>query len=177
MFTEMYRVLRRGGRVVISDIVSDEPVPQHLANDPALWSGCVSGAFLEEAFLQAFEDAKFYGLRIEDYLRSEPYQTVEGIEFRAITITAYKGKEGPCIERNQAVIYRGPWKRVVDDDDLVLARGVRVAVCEKTFQIYSKPPYEDQFIPAPPREEVPPEKASVFDCSRDHETPARDERR
>ena len=72
--------------------------------------------FLEEAFLQAFEDAKFYGLRIED-LRSEPYQTVEGIEFRAITITAYKGKEGACIERNQAVIYRGPWKQVVDDDE------------------------------------------------------------
>src|SRR5437016_10630248 len=37
LFTEMYRVLKRGGRVVISDIVSDEPVPQHLANDPALW--------------------------------------------------------------------------------------------------------------------------------------------
>jgi len=167
LFTEMYRVLKRGGRVVISDIVSDEPVPQHLANDPALWSGCVSGAFLEEEFLQAFEDAKFYGLRIED-LRSEPYQTVEGIEFRAITITAHKGKEGACIERNQAVIYRGPWKRVVDDDDHVLPRGVRVAVCEKTFQIYSKPPYEDQFVLVPPREEVPLEKAGVFDCSRDH---------
>ena len=167
LFTEMYRVLKRNGRVVISDIVSDEAVPRHLANDPTLWSGCVSGAFLEEAFLRAFENAKFYGLRIED-LRSEPYQTVEGIEFRAITITAHKGKEGPCIERNQAVIYRGPWKQVVDDDDHVLPRGVRVAVCEKTFQIYSKPPYEDQFVLVPPREEVPAEKAGVFDCSRDH---------
>jgi arsenite methyltransferase len=167
LFAEMYRVLKRGGRVVISDIVSDEAVPQHLASDPALWSGCVSGAFLEEAFLQAFEDAKFYGLRIED-LRSAPYQTVEGIEFRAITITAHKGKEGACIERNQAVIYRGPWKQVVDDDDHVLPRGVRVAVCDKTFQIYSKTPYEDQFILVPPREEVPLEKAGIFDCSRDH---------
>ena len=167
LFTEMYRVLKRNGRVVISDVVSDEPVPQHLANDPTLWSGCVSGAFLEEAFLRAFENAKFYGLRIEDF-RSEPYQTVEGIEFRAITITAHKGKEGPCIERNQAVIYRGPWKQVVDDDDHVLPRGVRVAVCDKTFQIYSKPPYEDQFVLVPPREEVPGEKAGVFDCSRDH---------
>ncbi|MBI2231615.1 MAG: methyltransferase domain-containing protein [Deltaproteobacteria bacterium] len=167
LFTEMYRVLKRGGRVVISDIVSDEPIPEHLAKDPDLWSACVSGAFLEEEFLRAFEDAKFHGIHIEE-LRSEAYQTVEGIEFRAITVTAYKGKEGPCIERNQAVIYRGPWKQVVDDDNHVLPRGARIAVCEKTFEIYSKPPYQDQFILVPPREQVPRDKAGVFDCSRDH---------
>jgi ubiquinone/menaquinone biosynthesis C-methylase UbiE len=167
LFTEMYRVLKRGGRVAISDIVSDEPVPGHLVKDPDLWSACVSGAFLEEEFLRAFEEAKFYGIHIEE-LRSEAYQTVEGIEFRAITVTAYKGKEGPCIERNQAVIYRGPWKQIVDDDNHVLPRGARIAVCEKTFEIYSKPPYQDQFILVPPREEVPREKAGVFDCSRDH---------
>ena len=167
LFTEMYRVLKRGGRVAISDIVSDEPVPEHMIKNPDLWSGCVSGAFLEEDLLNAFEEAKFYGMHLEDF-QSQPYQTVEGIEFRSITITAYKGKEGPCIERNQAVIYRGPWKQVVDDDNHVLPRGVRMAVCEKTFQIYSKPPYEGQFILIPPREEVPLEKAGVFDCSRDH---------
>ncbi len=167
LFAEMYRVLKRGGRVAISDIVSDEPVPDHLKNNPELWSGCVAGAFQEEEFLRAFEEAKFYGIRIED-LRSEPYQTIEGIEFRSVTITAHKGKEGPCIERNQAVIYRGPWKQVVDDDNHVLPRGVRIAVCDKTYQIYSKPPYQDQFILVPPREEVPLEKAEVFDCSRNH---------
>ena len=167
LFAEMYRVLKRGGRVAISDIVSDEPVPEHLAQDPDLWSACVSGAFEEEELLRAFEAAKFYGITIEDF-RSEPYQTVEGIEFRAITVTAYKGKEGPCIERNQAVIYRGPWKQVVDDDGHTLARGVRIAVCDKTFKLYSQPPYHGQFVMVPPREEVPLEKAGVFDCSRDH---------
>lgn len=167
LFAEMYRVLKRGGRVVISDIVSDEPVPEHLAADPDLWSACVSGAFQEEEFLRAFEEAKFYGVQIEE-LRSEAYQTVEGIEFRAITITAYKGKEGPCIECNQAVIYRGPWKQVVDDDGHTLERGARMAVCEKTFEIYSKPPYAKHFILVSPREEIPSDKAGVFDCSRDH---------
>jgi ubiquinone/menaquinone biosynthesis C-methylase UbiE len=167
LFAEMYRVLKRGGRVAISDIVSDEPVPAHLANNPELWSACVSGAFLEEELIRAFEEAKFYGIRIEDF-RSEPYQTIEGIEFRAVTLTAYKGKEGPCIERNQAVIYRGPWKQVVDDDDHVLPRGVRVAVCDKTFKIYSQPPYQDQFVLVSPHQDVPLEKAGAFDCSRDH---------
>ncbi|MBI4523335.1 MAG: methyltransferase domain-containing protein [Deltaproteobacteria bacterium] len=167
LFSEMYRVLRKGGRIAISDIVSDEPAPDHLKNDPELWSGCVSGAFQEEEFLRAFEEAKFYGIHLED-LRSEPYQIIEGIEFRSVTITAHKGKEGPCIDRNQAVIYRGPWKQVVDDDDHVLPRGVRIAVCEKTYNIYSRPPYQEQFVLIPPREEVAVDAAPVFDCSRDH---------
>ena len=167
LFAEMYRVLKRGGRVAISDIVSDEPVPEHLTQDPDLWSACVSGAFQEEAFLRAFEEAKFHGIQIEDF-SSEPYQTVESIEFRAVTITAYKGKEGPCIERNQAVIYRGPWRQVVDDDGHTLPRGVRIAVCDKTFKLYSQAPYEEQFILVPPREGVPLEAARGFDCARDH---------
>jgi ubiquinone/menaquinone biosynthesis C-methylase UbiE len=167
LFAEMYRVLKRGGRAAISDIVSDEPVPEHLAGDPNLWSACVSGAFQEEDFLRAFEEAKFYGIQIEEF-RSEAYQTVEGIEFRAVTVTAYKGKEGACVERNHAVIYRGPWKQVIDDDGHTLERGARMAVCEKTFDIYSKLPYQDQFVLIPPREEVPREKAAGFDCSRDH---------
>jgi arsenite methyltransferase len=167
LFPEMYRVLKHRGRVVISDIVSDEPVPEHLAKDPDLWSACVAGAFFEEEFLRAFEEAKFYGIHVEE-LRSEPYQTVEGIEFRSITVTAYKGKEGPCDERNQAVVYRGPWKEVVDDDGHTLERGARIAVCDKTFKLYSQPPYQDQFILLAPRQEVPLDKAGPFDCSRDH---------
>ena len=167
LFAEMYRVLKPRGRVVISDIVSDEPVPEHLAKDPDLWSACVAGAFLEEEFLRAFEEAKFYGIHIEE-LCSEPYRTVEGIEFRSITVTAYKGKEGPCDERNQAVVYRGPWKQVVDDDGHTLERGARIAVCDKTFKLYSQAPYQDQFIMLPPRQEVPLDKAGLFDCSRDH---------
>jgi len=173
LFAEMYRVLKHGGRVAISDIVSDEPVPDHLARDPNLWSACVSGAFQEEDFLHAFEDAKFHGIQIEDF-SSEAYQTVEGIEFRAVTVTAYKGKEGPCIERNQAVIYRGPWKQVVDDDGHTLERGARMAVCDKTFKLYSQPPYAGQFILVPPRQEVAIEKAGLFDCARDHKRHSRE---
>ena len=47
LFGEIFRVLRNGGRAVISDIVSDEPVPEHLQNDTGLWSGCISGALTE----------------------------------------------------------------------------------------------------------------------------------
>lgn len=111
LFGEIFRVLRKGGRAVISDIVSDEEVPEDLQNDPELWSGCISGALTEEGFLRSFNDAGFYGIQI--LKRDEkPWQTVEGIEFRSVTVEAFKGKQGPCFERNQAVIYRGPFKAI-----------------------------------------------------------------
>jgi arsenite methyltransferase len=165
LFKEMFRVLKRGGRVAISDIVSDEDVPQHLQNDPDLWTDCISGAFREDFFLKAFENAGFYGIKV-DILNREPYRTIEGIEFRSITVMAYKGKEGPCRERNQAVIYRGPWKEVVDDDNHLLKRGLRMAVCDKTYQIYSKAPYSHDLALVPPQEEVPLSEAEDFDCNR-----------
>ena len=139
LFSEIFRVLKRGGRAVISDIVCDEPVPEHLQNDPNLWSGCISGAFVEDQFLQAFADAGFYGIEILSR-QEEAWATVEGIEFRSMTLQAFKGKEGPCLDQHQAVIYNGPWKQVTDDDGHTFKRGVRTAVCGKTFDIYTKVP-------------------------------------
>jgi ubiquinone/menaquinone biosynthesis C-methylase UbiE len=165
MFAEMFRVLKKGGRVAISDIVSDEVIPEHLQNDAELWSGCISGAFREDAFITAFENAGFYGIEIVK--RDEkPWRVVEGIEFRSVTIVAYKGKQGACFERNQAVIYKGPWKRVLDDDGHALERGQRIAVCDKTFQIYSKEPYASQMILVEPIENIVLENAKEFDCKR-----------
>lgn len=173
MFKEMFRVLKKGGRVAISDIVSDEDIPLELQNDPVLWSGCVSGAFREDLFLEAFEEAGFYGVQITEWGK-EPFEVVDGIEFRSMTVTAYKGKQGPCYERNQAVIYNGPFKQVLDDDDHVLARGVRTAVCDKTFQIFSKEPYKSSMTLISPKEEIPLEEAGLFDCSRSDVRDARE---
>mgnify|MGYP000464330005 CR=1 FL=1 len=162
---EIYRVLRRGGRVALSDIVADEPVPEELKADPELWSGCISGAFEETALLRALEDAGFYGITIEK--REEtPFAVVGGIEFRSVTVTAKKGLEGPCFEANQAVIYRGPWKRVEDDDGHVLVRGERAAVCAKTFEILTGEPYARETIPVPPRIAIAAAERVPFDCTR-----------
>lgn len=163
LFSEIYRVLRRGGRAVISDIVCDEPVPVHLQNDPHLWSGCISGAFVEDEFLKAFADAGFYGIEILAR-QEEAWATVEGIEFRSLTIRAYKGKDGACMDHKQAVVYNGPWSKVMDDDGHTLYRGKRMAVCAKTFEIYSREPYASHITPVPPNQEVPANEAAEFDC-------------
>ncbi len=165
LLEEIFRVLRTGGRAVISDIVSDEDVPEALRADPELWSGCVSGALREDAFLRAFEEAGFYGIRI---LKRDtgPWRTVQGIEFRSVTVDAFKGKQGACREFNQAVIYRGPFREVLDDDGHRLGRGERVAVCDKTFALYRKAPYAEHFEFVEPRVPVPAENAGPFDCDR-----------
>lgn len=163
LFGEIYRVLNMGGRAAISDIVSDETVPDHLRRNSTLWSGCISGAFREDEFLQAFEDAGFHGIEIVKRSR-DPWQTVEGIEFRSITVVAYKGKQGPCLERNQAVVYRGPFKQVADDDGHVYYRGKRMAVCDKTFRLLGKAPYVGMFEQIEPRAEIEIEAAKEFDC-------------
>jgi len=163
MFAEIYRVLKKGGRAVISDIVADEEVPEHLQNNAHLWSGCISGAMTEQDFLKAFEDAGFYGVEYVKF-ESEPWQTVEGIEFRSVTVRAWKGKEGECLERNQAVIYKGPFKKVLDDDGHAMERGKRYAVCEKTYDIYGKPPYSDYFERVDPLTEIPVEEAKSYLC-------------
>lgn len=165
LFREIYRVLRTGGRAVISDIVADEEVPEQLQADPELWSGCISGALTEQGFLAAFEAAGFHGLRILERQR-EPWRTVQGIEFRSLTLAAFKGKEGPCFERRQAVVYRGPFREVLDDDGHRLRRGERVAVCDKTYRLLRREPYAEHFDFIDPLVEVPLDEALPFDCSR-----------
>jgi ubiquinone/menaquinone biosynthesis C-methylase UbiE len=166
LFGEMFRILRRGGRAVISDIVCDEdPTPAILA-DPQLWSGCIAGAFREDRFLERFEQAGFYG--VEVLARQErPWQVIDGIEFRSVTVRAFKGKQGPCLDRHQAVIYRGPWQSVCDDDGHTLRRGRRMAVCDKTFRILTdaKGPYAADVLLVPPLNEVPLEQAGPFACT------------
>jgi ubiquinone/menaquinone biosynthesis C-methylase UbiE len=165
LFEEIFRVLKKGGRAVISDIVSDEEVPEELQNDPELWSGCISGALTEEGFLGAFETAGFYGIQI---LKRDvdPWRTVQGIEFRSVTIEAFKGKQGECFERNQAVIYRGPFKEVLDDDNHRMERGRRYAVCDKTYNLYKKAPYREFFEFVDPIVDLPLAEARPFDCAR-----------
>jgi arsenite methyltransferase len=166
LFNEMFRVLKIGGRVAVSDIISDEDSPESLKQDARLWSGCISGALTEEGFGEALEQAGFHGITIDKF-EMEPWQIVEGIEYRSATYLAYKGKQGECLEKNQAVIYLGPWSHIKDDDGHVFRRGERSAVCQKTFKLLQQEPYAGQFayiepsVPVSERIEWPTEDCAV----------------
>jgi arsenite methyltransferase len=161
LFEEIFRVVKPGGRVAISDIVADEDVPLEMQNDPELWSGCISGSYREDLFLEAFANAGFQGIEIVK--RDEkPWQTVNGIEFRAMTVRAYKDTADKPLERNQAVVYQGPFHEVSDDTGKTYPRGQRIAVSDQAFARLQRPPYAGLFAAVEPRVEVSIESAEDY---------------
>ena len=145
MLAGIFRVLKSGGRVAISDIVCDEVVPQHLKDDADLWSGCISGAFQEQEFMQAFLDAGFVAVEYDKW-DEQPWQVVEDIEFRSVTLCAVKPDKTNLLDAGQAVIYRGPFAQISDDLGNLYYRGERTAVSRRTFELLGQVSYAENFI-------------------------------
>ena len=105
--------------------------------------------------LQMFAQAGFQSLAYDKWAE-QPWQVVEGIEFRSATLTAIKPEGQDCIDRGHAVIYRGPFSHVVDDEGHEFPRGERMAVCERTFRFLTEGPHSENFIGLSPAVEKQP---------------------
>ena len=171
MISEIYRVLKPGGRVAISDIVADEIVDEEMKNDPELWSGCISGAFHEKAFLDAFENKGFVGVAYDKW-SEEPWQTVEGVEFRSVTIVAHKPLTIDKKDVGQAAIYNGPFQSVtITNGNMTFnfPRGERMIVDECTAQMIANGFFGLDFIVINPADKKP---ASSMCCKNGEVRPA-----
>ena len=143
VFSEMWRVLRDYGRIVVADIVADRAVPAHQRKDPRLWGECISGALTEEAFLLDLERAGFYGVSI---LTRTLWKEVDGCRFFSITVRGYKfQKRAGCAYLGQTATYLGPFKGVGDEEGHWFPRGEAVAVCTDTAAKLTHPPYAGMF--------------------------------
>ncbi len=142
---EIFRVLKPGGRVAISDIVSDRAVPQSMKQDPDLWSGCISGAFEESEFANAFATAGFRGVCYDKW-DPQPWQVIEDITFRSVTLTAVK--PASCAEHtgNKTLMYRGPFAAVIDESGRRFDRGSHETVSADTRLSLLSAAYGDAFI-------------------------------
>jgi len=64
VFREAYRALRPGGRLSVSDIVTNGPLPEAITNDSEAWSSCVSGALDAKDYIAAIEEAGFHEVEV-----------------------------------------------------------------------------------------------------------------
>jgi len=64
VMAECARVLRRGGRLCVSDLTVQDDLPPEILTRPAAWAGCVSGALAEDDFIRQLERAGFRGVEI-----------------------------------------------------------------------------------------------------------------
>lgn len=65
VFLEAYRVLKNGGRLEVSDMVTSQAFPRELAGNPADWAGCVYGALPEQEYLDLIAQADFTDIRVK----------------------------------------------------------------------------------------------------------------
>jgi len=66
VFNEIHRILKPGGRMVVSDILGKKPIPEHLLKNMSLYVGCISGASQVEEYEKYLKDAGFHDILIVD---------------------------------------------------------------------------------------------------------------
>jgi arsenite methyltransferase len=88
-FNEAFRVLKEGGRLHVSDIVTDGQIPLDMREDPNNWPDCVYGALPEQEYLDLISQAGFTDMTVR---RSPSLGEGYGIKAYSITVSASKAK-------------------------------------------------------------------------------------
>ncbi len=96
VWSEVYRILKKGGRFVVSDIYATSPVPEIYRNDPAAVAECWAGAVTRVEYLKTLQDQGFTGIEIIE--ESKPYQKGNA-EVASLTIAGKKPSGGCCCEK------------------------------------------------------------------------------
>jgi SAM-dependent methyltransferase len=89
VFEEAYRVLKDGGRLSISDIVTDKALPMSLRGDAAKWGSCVHGALPEREYLDLIAQAGFQDIKATP---TEIGGEIEGVRAYSLSVSARKGQ-------------------------------------------------------------------------------------
>jgi len=115
-FAEMFRVLKPGGRLTISDVVCEtEPGPE-IRNDDTLHGECIAGAQTQKNLCGLLEEAGFESLIM---IKRFPYRTVGGHQFFSLTFSARKPMEDEVVK----TVYRGPLKTAITPSGAILTPG------------------------------------------------------
>ena len=90
---EVYRILKKGGRFVVSDIYATSTISEEYRNDPVAIAECWAGSVTREEYLETLNRIGFTGIEIIE--ESKPYPKGKA-EVASITIAGLKPKGGCC---------------------------------------------------------------------------------
>jgi arsenite methyltransferase len=91
-YQEAYRVLKPGGRILVSDLVTDGKLPEDIKNNFEAWAGCIAGALEKNEYLDTIKKAGFRGVKIvsqNTYCEQELDDTLAG-KITSVKVTAHK---------------------------------------------------------------------------------------
>ncbi len=143
VFREMFRVIKPGGRFTISDIVSDQAVPNYLIHDTQKWGDCLSGALTAKDYMSGLCEVGFRGVHQVTF---SPWRVVDGIHFFSLTLTGYKLRPFPGGPHAAFATLRGPFRQIIDEQGEVFDRGVPRSIDGETAQRLRIPVLASLFV-------------------------------
>jgi SAM-dependent methyltransferase len=152
--SEIYRVLKPHGRLVLSDPICDQPMPENLKNDEKLRALCLSGALSLKDYLDVITSVGFGTVEIRarrPYRILDPknYNTDRLIYIESVEICAIKdpiSKAGSCVFTGKTAIYFGDKEYFDDNVGHVMLKNQPLAICDKTANVINNLNRDDIFI-------------------------------
>lgn len=137
---EMYRVLKPHGRLVLSDPICDQDMPENLRNDERLRALCLSGSLPLKDYIKLITDAGFGTVEIRAkrpyrILSPNLYDTPMNIIIESVEVCAIKDpmpEDGPCVFTGKAAVYYGNDEFFDDKKGHTLLQNQPLAICDKT---------------------------------------------
>ena len=137
---EMYRVIKPYGRLVLSDPVCEQVMPENLRVDERLRALCLSGAIPMQDYIKRLTDAGFGTIEVRAkrpyrVLDTAHYETDENILIESVEICAIKDPmpaDGPCVFTGRTAIYLGNEEIFDDGNGHIMTYSQPIAVCDKT---------------------------------------------